>query len=63
LATRLTEAPRLPVRESKALIDLAHTRALEDGMDAEAEAQMRCMSDEGFGDAVMAGVQKLARRG
>ena len=63
LATRLIDAPRLPVRESKALMDMAHTRALEDGMDAEAAAQMRCMSDEGFGDAVRAGVQKLVRRG
>ena len=31
-------------------------------MDAEAEAQMRCMSDDGFAEAVMAGVQRMASR-
>jgi len=62
IATRLAAAPATPVREAKALIDRAHQRGLDDGMDAEAEAQMRCMSDEGFGEAVMAGVQRLSSR-
>ena len=63
IAARLAAAPTTPVREAKALIDRAHMRDLDGGMDAEAEAQMRCMSDEGFGDAVMAGVQRLSSRG
>lgn len=59
IATRIAAAPAAPVREAKALIDKAHTRTLEDGMDAEGEAQMRCMSDAGFAEAVMAGMQRL----
>jgi enoyl-CoA hydratase/carnithine racemase len=62
IAGRLAKAPPVPVAESKALIERAHLRDLEDGMDAEAEAQMHCMSDPGFGDAVMAGVQQRASR-
>ena len=63
IASRLAQAPATPVREAKALIDKAHLRGLDEGMDAEAEAQMRCMSDEGFADAVMSGVQRLSSRG
>jgi enoyl-CoA hydratase/carnithine racemase len=59
IAGRLAEAPATPVREAKALIDRAHTRDVDDGMDAEAEAQLRCMSDAGFAEVVMAGVQRL----
>jgi enoyl-CoA hydratase/carnithine racemase len=62
IAGRLAEAPAITVREAKALIDRAHTRNLEDGMDAEAEAQMRCMSDAGFAEAVAAGVQRRAAK-
>jgi enoyl-CoA hydratase/carnithine racemase len=62
IASRIAEAPAVPVREAKALVERAYLRDLEDGMDAEAEAQMRCMSDPGFADAVMAGVQRRAAR-
>jgi enoyl-CoA hydratase/carnithine racemase len=62
IAARIAASPPVPVREAKSLIERAHLRGLEDGMDAEAEAQMRCMSDEGFADAVMAGVQRRAPR-
>ena len=60
LAKRLADMPSTPIREAKALIDRAHTRDTDDGMDAEAEAQMRCMSDPAFSEAVMAGVQRKA---
>jgi enoyl-CoA hydratase/carnithine racemase len=58
LAARLAAAPVTPVREVKLLIEAAHTRALADGMDAEARSQMKCMTDPGFAETVMKGMQR-----
>ena len=58
LAERLIAAPATPVREAKKLIDAARQRSLEEGMDAEAAAQLRCMSDADFAGALMAGLQR-----
>ncbi|MEA2499017.1 MAG: 3-hydroxypropionyl-coenzyme dehydratase [Actinomycetota bacterium] len=63
LADRLIAAPATPVREAKALVEGARLRSLEEGMDAEAAAQLRCMSDREFAEILMAGLQKKAARG
>jgi enoyl-CoA hydratase/carnithine racemase len=62
LADRLAEAPVTVVREAKALADRAHLLDTAQGMDAEAEAQARCMSAPDFAEAMMKGVQRMTRR-
>jgi enoyl-CoA hydratase/carnithine racemase len=62
LAERLAGAAPRPVREAKALVENAGRVSLEDGMDAEALAQARCMTDPAFGDALSAGLTKRAAR-
>jgi enoyl-CoA hydratase/carnithine racemase len=61
LAGRLAEAPVTPVRQAKKLIDASASLSVNDGMDAEAEAQLACMSAPDFADNLMAGLQKLSR--
>lgn len=58
LAKKLIDAPKTPVRESKALIDRAHLNDLGDGMDAEAVAQKRCMTSPEFGENLLRGLQQ-----
>jgi enoyl-CoA hydratase/carnithine racemase len=62
LAGRLAEAPVTPVREAKKLIDGSASLSVTDGMDAEAAAQLTCMSAPDFADNLMAGLQKLSSR-
>jgi enoyl-CoA hydratase/carnithine racemase len=61
LAARLAEAPPVPVREAKRVIESASQRSLDEGMDAEAAAQLVCMTDPGFGDVLSAGLQRKSR--
>lgn len=58
LVRQLDSAPPTPVREAKALIDRAHIRDTETGMDAEAVAQERCMTSPDFADALRRGLEK-----
>jgi enoyl-CoA hydratase/carnithine racemase len=58
LAERLAAAPITPVREAKLLIEAAPRVNQSDGMDAEARAQMRCMTDPNFGATLTSGLQR-----
>lgn len=62
LAAAIAAAPRGPVREVKALIDASRDLDVQTGFDAEASAQERCMSDPGFAEAMLAGVQKVMQK-
>lgn len=62
LAAAIAAAPRGPVRETKALIDASRDLDVEAGFDAEAAAQERCMSDPGFAEAMLAGVQRVMQK-
>ncbi|HEU4480655.1 MAG TPA: enoyl-CoA hydratase/isomerase family protein [Actinomycetota bacterium] len=62
VAGRLAEGPTTVMREAKALADRAHLLDVAAGMDAEAEAQARCMSAPDFGEAMMKGIQRMTRR-
>lgn len=59
LATAIAEAPGTAVREAKALIDASSALDVPGGFDAEAAAQVRCMTDPGFSEAMLAGVRKI----
>jgi enoyl-CoA hydratase/carnithine racemase len=61
LAARLAAAPPVPVREAKRVIDGAPLRSLEEGMDAEAAAQLACMTDPRFGEVLSSGLQRKSR--
>lgn len=54
----IVEAPSVPVKEAKRLVDGASSGTRREGFDAEAEAQSRCMTDPGFADALALGVQR-----
>ncbi|MDP9069411.1 MAG: enoyl-CoA hydratase/isomerase family protein [Actinomycetota bacterium] len=58
VAARLAEPPHTAKRWAKRLVDRAHLVSQTDGMDAEAEAQLACMSSPEFPDAV---ARSLAR--
>ncbi len=60
LAGRLAEAPVTPVRQAKKLIDASASLSVNDGMDAEAAAQLACLSAPDFADNLMSGLQKLS---
>jgi enoyl-CoA hydratase/carnithine racemase len=59
---KVLSSPVTPLREAKALIDRAHLLDAQEGMDAEAGAQVHCLTDPGFGEAVAAGLRKRARK-
>lgn len=59
LAAAIAEAPEVPVVEAKALIDAGPDLDVPGGFDAEAAAQVRCMTDPGFAEAMLAGVRKV----
>lgn len=58
----IDSSPTRPVLEAKALIDGSHLLATEEGMDAEAASQARCMTDPEFANALASGLQKRARK-
>lgn len=58
LAERLMRAPVTPVREAKRLIESAPRKSLDEGMDGEAQAQMRCMTDPDFGATLSSGLHE-----
>lgn len=58
LAERIAAAPPLAVQAVKALVDAAHLRTLEQGMDGEAEAQMKMFASNDVGEAVGAFFEK-----
>ena len=58
LAARLAAPPHTAKRLAKMLADRAHQRSQEEGMDAEAAAQLECMSSPEFAEAV---ARSLAR--
>ncbi|MEA2461119.1 MAG: hypothetical protein QOH90_1296 [Actinomycetota bacterium] len=62
LAERLGKAPFRPVREAKALVDNAVRLSLDAGMDAEALAQARCMTDPDFAEVLSAGLVQRGSR-
>lgn len=62
LARQIAAAAPLPVRESKQLIERSWTLGVEEGFDAEAEGQARCMTDPGFAEAMMAGIREVMEK-
>lgn len=60
LAERLEAAPRTVVTQAKQLID-AGFPAVSDGMDAEIQAQIACMSSPAFGETLMQGLRAAGR--
>lgn len=61
LAAAISQRPAVPVREAKALVDTAWAGDIAAGMDREADAQERCMTDPSFATAMMEGLQKRRR--
>ncbi len=58
LAERLAQPPHAAKRLAKGLIDSAHLVSQSDGMDAEAAAQLQCMSSPEFPAAVARSLQR-----
>jgi enoyl-CoA hydratase len=58
IARSVAAAPPLAARAVKQLIDAAHRRTVEEGMDAEAEAQIRMFASNDVGEAVTAFFEK-----
>jgi enoyl-CoA hydratase/carnithine racemase len=61
LCDALHQAPRTPAHEAKALIDRHHLVDVQEGMDAEAAAQERCMTSADFAETLMRGLQERVR--
>ena len=62
LARTVAAAPPLAVREVKKLVDEAHRRSVEEGMDGEAAAQERMFASNDVGEAVAAFFEKRPPR-
>lgn len=62
LAEVIAAAPPLAVRAVKRLVDAAHLRSLEQGMDGEAEAQMKMFGSSDFGEAIASFFEKRPPR-
>lgn len=62
LAKQIADAAPTPLREAKALIDRAHVRDTEAGMDAEAAAQERCLTSSDFAAAITRAMQRRDAR-
>lgn len=62
VAGRLAAAPPLAVREVKKLVDAAHLRSVNEGMDGEAAAQERMFASSDVGEAVTAFFEKRPPR-
>lgn len=62
LVARLLEGSATAQRESKMLIEASNHLSVAAGMDAEATAQIRCMTAPEFAETLMKGMQRVSAR-
>lgn len=62
LAAAISQRPAVPVREAKALVNFAWAGDIASGMDREADAQERCMTDPSFAAAMMEGLRNRKKK-